>query len=195
MDLSELASEIWAALETGARVPEDPFRTPVLATSGSAGCAVRTVVLQSASAEERFLACCSDARAVKIQQIQSNPQVAWVFYDPRTRTQVRAHGVAAVHIRDDTARRAWQLLPAGQRLPYCSAVAPGTRIDAPRAALAQVQHGSTLTELEVEAGFSNFAVIECSIEGFDWLRLDPGGYQRASLLWNGTEYTGHWLAP
>ena len=195
MDLSDLPAQIWAALETGARVAEDPFRTAVLATSADGACAVRTVVLQYASVVDRLLACCSDVRSGKVRQIQSNPNLAWVFYDPRTRTQVRAEGCGTVRARNDAARRAWQLLPAAQRAVYCSPVAPGTVIPAPQSALARTENGSLLTELELEAGFSNFAVIECVVDEFDWLRLEPGGYQRAALRWSGKEFAGHWLAP
>ena len=191
--LQDLPAQIWDALETGALVPEDALHVAVLISTAATGGMARTMVLQHASRAERSLSCYSDVRAPKVAQIRSTPRLSWLFYDARTRTQIRADGAATIHHGDDLARRCWALLPVQLQANYCSAHAPGTPISTPDNARSMSQ-GVSLTDLDLQMGFSNFAVIRCLVDGFDWLQLGPRGHARASFTWTGNGFEGEWLA-
>ena len=44
--LEQVLAQSWAMLARGVQEPTDPFRTPVLGTTGPNGCNLRTVVLR-----------------------------------------------------------------------------------------------------------------------------------------------------
>ena len=145
-----------------------PLRTPTLATNGCNGVDARTVILRAVDAPIRELVCFSDARAGKVKAIMHDPRVAWVFYDPAARIQLRLHGRATAHQDDSLAARCWQQVPEHARDDYLGPQPPGVVVNATRAGVEDAQQ-------------PQFSVIRVRIERLDVLFLRRGGHRRAGF--------------
>ena len=194
-NLDELLAQIWEALARGAAEEGNPWRTPAFGTAGEHEVSVRTVVLREARPASQELVCHADYRSRKIWEIRKNPQVRWLFHHPGERIQIRAGGVALVHHGNSAAREAWQRTPLANRLNYCTALAPGTRLADPDASLPARWKGCPPTLEETESGWPNFAVIATAIDHFEWLHLRSSGHRRAGFTWMKNHFSGQWLVP
>jgi 3-hydroxyisobutyrate dehydrogenase len=181
--LKSIFVQIWIDLGHGAIRARHPFHTPALATQGESGPDVRTVVLRAADMSKRSLICHTDLRSLKVQELRSNPAVSWLFYDRERKTQLRLKGNVNVHHDDELARKRWSKSSASSRQCYHAPRAPGSVT------------GSPAQETPLEAGFENFAVIECRVESIDWLYLQCEGHMRARFEWLDNQWDSHWIAP
>lgn len=187
--LAALLAGIWERLEIGAERRDDPWHLAALATVDGTRPAVRTIVLRAADAQRRALVFYSDARANKIEQLQAQPRVEWLFYDPAERIQLRARAVAVVHHQNAVAEEIWRARPDLNYLRYLSPLPPGTGL--PAFLPPQVE-----VESEHELAFRNFAVVITTVERFDWLALLPDDtHKRAEFVWNGQDYESRWMVP
>ena len=122
--LEDLPAQIWSALEAGATGADEAFRTVSWRLRPPLPTPFAWWSYSGLSLSERRLVCYSDSRARKVQHIQLNPKISWVFYDPRTRTQIRADGIAAVHVGEPHRSPQLAIAPAGSAdrlLPaFCS---------------------------------------------------------------------------
>jgi hypothetical protein len=191
----EIVDSIWTLLERGASDRREPFHCPALATAGSQGPSVRTVILRKVFRAERVLLAHSDRRAGKIAEIESVPRVTWVFYDARRKVQVRASGHASVHTDDELAQRQWAASMVWSRRGYAS-LAPGTPLEAPGSGLPPELAAEDPDLKDAEAGRANFAVLRCAIDALDWLYLDARGHRRAKFRWDDARgWTATWVVP
>ncbi|MBL9173556.1 MAG: pyridoxamine 5'-phosphate oxidase family protein [Verrucomicrobiales bacterium] len=182
--VSELSDRIWHALSSATEPGPDPWRTPVLATVGTGGPSVRTVVLRAFTRPGFELIAFSDARAGKILELDRNPTAAWLFYDPTARVQLRVATRMRLHWRDAVAQTYWHRLPEDQRARYRSLAAPGTPRPDPG------ESGAT--------GFgdeSQFAVLIGEMEELDWLWLGPSHHRRARFRRSESDWSGYWVEP
>lgn len=184
-ELEQLPGLAWDRLKDGAARGRDPFHTPVLASVHDGVPQARTVVLRAANPDARELVCHTDQRSPKIAALGQSGDIAWVFYDPGAKLQLRLRGPGVLHHQDDFAAERWAASRPGSRLCYQNPFAPGTGIDVPE---------SALPDAELE-GYSHFTAIRCTVEAFDWLYLDARGHRRAGFQWWDDSWQGRWLAP
>jgi pyridoxine/pyridoxamine 5'-phosphate oxidase len=90
--LEKILNGIWQLLQRGVARFNDPFHEPVLATAGSDGSSLRTVILRQFNKAERLLVCHTDSRADKVKQISDYARVCWLFYHPKNKIQLRISG-------------------------------------------------------------------------------------------------------
>lgn len=183
-DLERLAAMIWDALEASVDEPGSPFRTAALASLGESGPAVRLVVLREVDPFRRTLSFCTDWRSPKRIQMESDPRVSWLFYDPASEVQVRVYGRVALDRDSEAVSARWGIIPDVARLRYASPLSPGSPIDAPLG-----------LPRDPDSGRGNFTRVTCTVDAMDWLRLDPTGHLRAGLRWSGSGWCADWLAP
>ena len=184
LSLSALATRIWTTLAQAIDEPANPWRTPVLATSGPAGPNARTVVLRGVTRPGYELLAFSDARTAKVVELTAEPRAAWLFYDPQERVQLRAVTTVRLHTADAVAQRYWHRLPAVNRCQYQSANPPGRTVAAPA-------DGHILTP--GDAG--HLTVIVATVEALDWLWLGPEQHRRARFARQAGEWCGGWQVP
>ena len=141
------------------------LRWPVLATaSDDHGADARMLVLRHFDREARVLELHTDSRAPKVAQLRANPACALLFFDHRSKVQVRVRGEARVHTDDAMADAAFARAPKGSLDDYRGAP-PGARLDQePRRS---------------EAARDNFAAIRIGMVQADWLTLSRSGHERA----------------
>lgn len=196
-DLNDVLELVWKHLEAGAVDPDHPFRTPTFGTAGHDQPQLRTVVLRTAQHSTRSLSFHSDRRADKIEEIRANERIAWHLWIPAQSLQVRLRGHATIHTDDAVADEMWEAEPPESLGHYLKEDPPATLIENPVDELPDAFHEGTLTEDEVAAGRSNFAVVRTVIDEIDALNLHRGNHQRALFKWDteANAFGGSWLVP
>lgn len=194
--LDELLTTIWKLLDEAQSTPSSPFRTAVIATTTGNASGLRTVVLRDFNAQTPSLFCHTDRRSAKSLQIAARPHTEWLFHDPDRQLQIRLAGPAQVHTRGEQVRKLWQAVPLRARLGYLVETAPGSLSRKRTTGLPAGVLERYPSAQESEAGFDNFAVIECHIEFVDWLQLGTFGHTRAQF-WRQHDSTwkSAWVVP
>jgi len=181
---ANVLNDMWLSLAGGVTSGVHPFHTPVLASALGHEPDLRTVVLRSADEKHRQISCHTDIRSPKVSILQSNPRVAWLFYDRVARVQLRLYGGASIHSTDSIAAARWKQCTQNSRQCYLTPNAPGMAL------IGQDERPSG-----PDSGFENFAVISCEVSAIDWLFLSAGGHSRARFDWTDDHWNGKWIAP
>jgi len=196
-DLDTVETRIWRRLSTAADEPGHPYRTLTFGTTQQDTPRLRTVVLRQVQRSARRLACHSDRRAQKVDDIRATGRVAWQGWDPDSAEQVRLGGTATIHTDDAVADAMWADQDPGSLDVYVRPAAPGTPIDDPKAGVDRSGTGGPLTRADVEPGRPYFAVVRTVIDEIDWLHLHPEGHYRARFEYDPDDGTvdGTWIVP
>lgn len=187
LGLQQWPDVAWELLGRATTDADHPFRCPAVATSGADGPQLRTVILRAASAATRRLLFYTDARSPKVRELRQLTEMAWVFYDPGKRLQLRVWGTASLHQGDETARVCWETCSVGNRRNYGGRAVPGTAVGA---ALPGLRPGSL-----DEGGRGNFLVVACTAARMDALLLGPETHRRLDMRWHDQAWVGTWLNP
>ena len=200
--LPDIEADAWTRLLNASLRAKDAFRTAALATQSRATqpgteTAQRTVVLRQTDRQTQAVFFHSDRRADKTGQIEAQPRVSCLFYDDRSRIQLRLQGTATVFMNDATADEHWNKLPVSSRKSYFSLLTPGSVQAEPTDGLPEnLQNRVLPTPAQSEAGRANFAVIRVQITFMDWLWLGENGHRRAQFAYeNGALARLDWVAP
>lgn len=188
-NLQEVLAHAWALLARGARSPDSPVHTPVLATVGLDGEPdARTVLLHRTDPDQRRLYVNTDRRSLKYAELSQTARAMLVFFDPRSETQLRVRADIQLHYHDDLSERLWRELPTAGRRLYATAAAPGTPAATPTAG---VPRGTG-----EDAGYEHFVVLEAIPTDLDWLHFSPAGHRRAAFHWTAAGgVDASWLYP
>lgn len=183
-DLGEIGTWIDQSLTRGAVDARHAFHWPTLGTIAADGTpSLRTVVLRKFDPSEHRLLIYTDRRSEKAVEISGDQRVSIHLYDPRTKVQLRLHGLAALHTEGPVWADAWSRAEQGPLFDYSQSPPPGTVIDGPDACAAEgADPGET------------FAVIAVDRKSTEYLRLSRQGHRRA-LFTHGDDGKSVWLAP
>lgn len=185
-DLAGSLQEAWQLLSRGAVDRRSPIHTPAIATVALDGTPrVRIVVLRHVDPTARTLRFHTDKRANKIAEIECNPAMQVLCYDPSSKIQLRLLGRARVHHADDVAHQAFTRSQPQSQLCYRQAAAPGSLALEP----------SALTDPAAHDGEKNFSAVVIQVDEIEWLYLAAAGHRRARYTWNDGALTSTWLAP
>ena len=173
----------WTSLlQDGASNPGSPWRNIALGTLGLDGAPqIRTVVLR------RFapwtLDIHTDTRSAKHAELAAHPAATVHCWDPASRIQLRASGLASLHTGDAVAQDSWAALRPATRATYCVMPGPGTPLAGPDNPTPDAADGQARTV---------FCVVRLAIQTVDWLYLGQQGLRRARFTSAGTV---QWLVP
>jgi hypothetical protein len=194
--LNEIQESAWTLLVQGSQTPGDAFYTGTLGTQAGDSVSLRTVVLREADAVQKSLICYSDKRAAKIQELNTNPQVSFMFWDSERKIQLRLSGTAKVHLTDTLAEEHWQQASLSNRRSYLAIPAPGSPQPGPTSGLPAGLDTREPSKEETESGRANFAVISIQVQHLDWLHLAKGGHRRAMFSYEeGKMAEASWVIP
>lgn len=186
IQLETLGPEVWGWLEAALVDRRDPFRTPAVVTVGLDGIPqARTVVLRAVDAAAWTLDFYTDVRSAKHDELANAPAAAWLFYDAARSLQIRATGIASVHVGDSVADAAWASSALASRAAYVSKTSPGSVIGAPAPSV------FLQDDAQAESGRTNFCAVRCTVREFDVLQLHSQGHRRAKVRADHAV----WLAP
>ncbi|WP_020471800.1 PNPOx family protein [Zavarzinella formosa] len=183
IDLTSV-SEIFAFLNR-----EDGFRLLSMASLGPGFFPEsRLVVRRRVDESTRSIHVHTDVRSPKIAQLQTDPRLTLLFYDPATRIQVRCRAVASIHIEDGIAHDAWLSIAPLNRVMYAAVESPGQMVE---------DHPPmpAIPEEDDLVAFRHFAVIVCYLTEMDVLELTADQNRRALLRWTGSGWESAKLAP
>lgn len=140
------------------------LRWPILASaSPDRGADARMLVLRRFERDALILELHTDARAPKIDQLRAESRCALVFFDTRTKVQLRVFGEAAIHDTGSIAEAAFERVQKASLDEYRGAP--------PGALLASEPDRS-------DDARANFAVIRIKLLKADWLKLSRSGHER-----------------
>ncbi|MEO5912509.1 MAG: pyridoxamine 5'-phosphate oxidase family protein [Pelobium sp.] len=183
----ELLESCKKMLSEGAKSANHAFHFPVLGTLNEEEAELRTVVLRKVIPNPLVLVFYTDERSPKIAQIKKNNKVSWLFYDAKSKIQIRIKAKAVLHHNDEISQGHWDKLRIESRKVYSSINAPSTVI-----------HSGEETENPIENEaliYQNFIVVYTEVSEIDWLKLDPNGNKRARFLNEKSGFMGEWLVP
>ena len=190
-DLLSTLDAAWSCLSRGVSDRQSAYHTPSIATVGIDGApSLRTVVLRGIDRDRRHLRFHTDLRSPKVAEIRAKPALALHAYDSSSKVQLRLQGLATLHSDDAVAAEAWQQSRLMSRACYRAPSGPGTRVDAPPAAIVADKD-------RPDDGRGNFCAVLCTIHQLEWLHLAAAGHRRARFAWaeDGSLTTSVWLAP
>jgi pyridoxine/pyridoxamine 5'-phosphate oxidase len=182
--LEQVQQHIWQQLTDAQKNKQHPFRLGAFATVGQNGTSLRTVVVRKVIPEETVLWLYTDFRSPKVQEIQNNPNISWLFYDSTKQIQIRLHGNAEILRSTMTNHYIWNNLPEYSKSDYLTQQAPGsTMTDNPK------------VEIKDTDDSKNFCIIKTKIETMDWLQLNRSKHSRAKFELENGAWQGEWLVP
>lgn len=179
--LERIESDCWELLVRAAADAKSDFRLPVLGTQSLNSAAQRIVVLRAADADAGTLLIHTDIRSAKVQQLESNPTAALLFYDKARKVQLRVTAVASIHSDDELAEQLWQSESATSVKGYLGPLAPGTVCDKPDHNLLPEFIESIPDRSQLDAARPNFAAIRFQVIQLDWLQLNRSGHLQAQF--------------
>lgn len=186
--LSEILEDCMEMLLEGAKSSSHGFHFPVLGTLNNDEVELRTVVLREVISNPQILVFYSDYRSPKINQIKNNNKVSWLFYDAKSKIQIRIKAKAILHHNDEISQAHWNKLRIESRKDYNSIHSPSTIVHSVKK--------SNENPIENEALiYQNLIVVYSEVLEIDWLRLDPNGNKRARFLKEKSGFIGQWLVP
>ena len=99
--LNDLYQDAWKELNFASSNKEHPFNYFTLATTGkNESIRQRTDILRGVT-ENKSLLFYTDLRSTKIKQIQTNPKVSGLFYNPKAQLQVIIKGTILIHTHNE----------------------------------------------------------------------------------------------
>lgn len=190
----QIVANAWAELARAVVDRKHVWHTPTLVSVGLDGAPVaRTVVMRFACGEGADIRCHTDRRSPKIAEILRDPRVAWHFYAPELKLQLRMKARASVHTDDALAEAAWAHATLSSRRCYLAPRAPGAVCSEPSPNLPAQLVGRVPTLEESLAGRANFAVISTVVHEIDWLWLASDGHRRARFTRRESRWIGEWI--
>ena len=195
LTLDDVLESSWRFLHAGVRDSRNPFHQSTLTTMDGSKPRARIVILREFSEKDRTLICHCDARGAKVSQIRNNPNVSWLFYNPKKWLQLRISGTASVHTDDNIAEAQWEKVRLPHRLNYCAETPPGTPAEKPTSGLPDFLRAKAQQLLDIPEARKNFAVIVCRFDEMDWLLLKLTGHIRAKFYWKDDRMDATWVIP
>nr|MBC7614191.1 pyridoxamine 5'-phosphate oxidase family protein [Pseudopedobacter sp.] len=188
IELNDIIKNCWDELTLAARSSTHPYHFPVLATNHQNEVELRTVVLRAVIQNEESLVFYSDFRSPKINQIQENPQVSWLFYSGESRIQIRIKGLAKIHHQDEISHQYWKLLKSRNKRDYATILSPSSTINNNKE-VDYIKDGND------EQLFDHFVGVTTEVTEIDWLRIGSDSNKRARFLKEKSGFMGEWLVP
>jgi hypothetical protein len=185
--LPDIESAIWRELLACTHDKAHAWRTPVLATTDSAGDAqARVVVLREVDPGARRLRFFTDSRSPKLAQIQARPHGVLVLWSPALRWQVRLAVTLATRTSGSELASAWQRMRTSHAAnDYLARLPPGSALDPGASAV--------LDAADASAGErGHLAFVDACVQVIDWLELGDEAPRRARF---GSDRSACWVQP
>jgi pyridoxine/pyridoxamine 5'-phosphate oxidase len=187
----------WRLLYHGALMSKNPMHYMGVATYGTEGINLRTVVLRHADTDNKTLRFHTDTRSQKWQDLQAESRVSLLLYDNPEKTQLRLSGIAELHCGDDLADEAWEKTALYSRKCYLAVAPPSADSELPTSGLPEAFTDMDPNEAETMPGRKNFGVIQVRVHSLDCLNLNAHGHRRAKFTYDeaGKIERSTWLVP
>lgn len=193
--LPTIIDTAWQLLFRGAVQKKDPLHSATIGTHLNGQVYLRTVILRQTDIAARQLCFYTDYRSDKVQQLNANPNISWLFYHPKKNIQISAKGMVTIHHQNELTLEKWKDLPTYGRKTYGTTLPPSTRLATDSDNLPSSWKAKTITLESTEYAYANFAVVTCKIQQLEWLHLQRSGHQRANFIFEDEIWKGEWMVP
>ncbi len=188
-----LWDQAWQLILRGKADKKHAFNTPTFTTVGADGSPrSRTVVLRDVSREQNRLTLWTDVRSDKATHIIHNQQIAWHFWDRRSKIQVMAGGTAHLAPEDDKTAL-FGSLPKHSRKAYATLYPPGTPQASGTSDLPADWEQLPLEETDYVN--ERFLVLHTELTWADVLLLDRAGHRRMTAERSDGDWSLSWVTP
>lgn len=194
-NLDEILQDCWHRLINSTHSSVHPFHSPTIATVNEGTPEKRTVILRKVIPTEGTLIFHTDYRSPKISQLKVNNSLSWLFYDSKSRIQIRVKSLATIHYKDEITFKRWNDSRLESRKCYLVSPAPSTISELSTDGLPENLNNKDLTDENVGDGYENFAVVKNKVTQMDWLFLNHDGHRRAKFIMGEQEVEKYWLIP
>ncbi len=184
-ELEHIEKKVWQLLEQSVKSYKAPFHSAVVATIKDQLPQVRTVIVRRVDAFAKKICFHTDIRSPKVEQLNKQSAVSWLFYDAELRVQLRMQASATVHYANDVANDAWEHARLSSRLTYTTSSAAGAVLSSPE--LIDLNRKEVEPEL-IEIAWKNFCVVETIVHKMDWMFLNKDGNRRALFDYHNNNY-------
>lgn len=174
--LEEIETHTWETLLQSTKTANSPFHQGTFATINHNIPEQRMVILRNVNVLERSISFNTDIRSLKIDHLQSNDSVSWLFYDKVSKVQLRLYAKAFVHYKDKVSELAWEKSRLGSKMCYTIQQKPGSFVANPE--LIEVNQ-LEMSEALLTFAHDNFAVVSSSVYAIDYVILNRMGNKRA----------------
>jgi len=193
--LEDILKDTWHRLINGANSAKHAFHCPSIATINNGFPEIRTIVLRKAIPEENTLIFHTDYRSPKIEQIKINNAISWLFYDAKSRIQLRIKTRATIEHNNEISFKRWNDSRLESRKCYMVQPASSSPVETPTDGLPGNFDHENLSDEDIAQGYKNFAVIKCGVTEIDWLFLNHDGHRRAKFIWREKQVNKFWVVP
>ena len=128
---NEIYENIWECLDKGVNDRFSDYHTFSLATSFQMIPEIRTVVLRGCDREKQNIIFHTNNLTKKVNEIEDNPNVGALFYDKKSKIQIRCNGTATINNRDQYCKDRWNKMRAQSQECYYQNITPGKDIEYP----------------------------------------------------------------
>lgn len=194
-NLDGVLQDCWHRLINATHKVKHPFHNPTIATVNNAVPELRTVVLRKVIQKENSLVFYTDYRSPKINQIKKCNIISWLFYDPKTKLQLRIKTMATIHNQDEIAKKNWDNSRVESRKCYLTHSAPSTITTIATDGIPEILRDIKLTNDNTNNSFIHFAVIENKVIEIDWLLFGHDGHRRAKFFIGDHANQQTWIIP
>lgn len=190
-----IEKDCWTRISNGAKSAKDVFHLPVVGLVSNHTPTSRIVVLRKADIAKRELTVHTDIRSDKIQIIQQNPNISFLFYHAEDRVQVKLNGTAFIETTSPDADEAWLKSKTSSRKRYLAQKGSGALSEFPDDGIPSAFHGRNPNEEETLAGRKYFCIVKSTIHEMEWVWLNHLGHRRIRFDYTTENTTANWLIP
>jgi len=176
-------------ISDGVENSKSMFHTPVLSSFVEKTISTRTVVLREFDSENRILRFHTDNRSGKIEELKENSISSVHGYDPDLKVQIRLKGRTTLHIDNEISKKAWAESKEMSKMCYSVKDSPGNKVSSPE------PFDLIKEEIDIELGYSNFAVLHFIYDSLEFLFLKGSGHRRSFFDWSSDQLKSSWLIP
>ena len=192
----KIFEDIKTNLTRGIKDRKHAFHNPVFSNVNLSGDVdSRVVVLRKFDPIKMILNFHTDYRSPKVRNLKKNNKSIFVFYDHKSKIQMRIKTTSVLHYQNKTAKEMWDKTRLLSRKCYLTSKDPSSFTSIPEDGIPEHLNGKEPQFEESEKGFENFTVVENKIDEIDWLYLEITGHRRLNLIFKKNKPEYQWLIP
>ena len=192
----KIFEDIKTNLTRGVKDRKHAFHNPLFSNVNQSGeVDSRVVVLRKFDPIKMILNFHTDYRSPKVRNLKKNNKSIFVFYDHKSKIQMRIKTTSVLHYQNETAKEMWDKTRLLSRKCYLTSKDPSSFTSIPEDGIPEHLNGKEPQFEESEKGFENFTVVENKIDEIDWLYLEITGHRRLNLIFKKNKPEYQWLIP
>ena len=192
----EIFEDIKRNLTRGVKDRKHNFHTPVFSNvNGDGEINSRIVVLRKFDPLKMILNFHTDFRSPKAIDLRHNNNSSFVFYDHKSKIQLRIKTTSILNNQNEIAKEMWGKTRLFSRKCYLTEKDPSSFTAIPEDGIPNHLVGKEPNLEESEEGFKNFTVVENKVNEVDWLYLEISGHRRLKLIFKNEKPDFQWIIP